>query len=115
VFDKFGIIIKDKKAPIVSPDEVKSILEYYNTKSLDTIVCENIIEAKEVIKEKYEEISFIYLTHPISILENNVHDFVEFINNNENYKHIEFFARMPKKQKESKYSWDNDFIDFIKF
>jgi hypothetical protein len=115
VFDKFGIIIKDKKSPTVSSDEIKSILAYFNTKSLDTIVCENIIEAKNVIKEKYEEISFIYLTNPISTLEDNVYDFVEFINNNENYKQIEFFARMPTKQKESKYRWDNDFIDFIKF
>ncbi|MFX0007109.1 MAG: hypothetical protein ACFFA7_01050 [Promethearchaeota archaeon] len=115
MFDKFGIIIKDKKAPTVSSDEIKSILTYFNTNSLDTIVCENIIEAKDVIKEKYEEISFIYLTNPIPTLEDNVHDFVEFINNNENYKYIEFFARMPNKQKESKYRWDDDFIDFIKF
>ncbi|MFW9818137.1 MAG: hypothetical protein ACFFE5_00890 [Candidatus Thorarchaeota archaeon] len=115
MYDKFGIIIKDKKAPTVSSNEIKSILAYFNTKSLDTIVCENIIEAKSVIKEKYEEISFIYLTNPIPTLEENIQDFIEFINKNEHYRHIEFFARMPKKQKESKYIWDDDFISYIKF
>lgn len=115
MFDKFGIILKDTKAPKVSSNEIKSILSYFNTKSLDTIVCENIFEVKSVIKEKYEEISFIYLTNPIPSLEESIHDLLEFINNNENYKHIEFFARMPKKQKESRYNWNNDFINYIKF
>jgi hypothetical protein len=115
VLDKFGIIIEDKKAPKVSSNEIKSILTYFDTKSLDTIVCENIIEAKSIIKEKYEEISFIYLINPIPNLKESINDLIEFINNNENYKHIEFFARMIKKQKEDKYNWDDDFINYIIF
>ncbi len=113
--DKFGIIIEDENAPKVSSNEIKSILTYFDTKSLDTIVCENLIEAKSIIKEKYEEISFIYLINPIPNLKESINDLIEFINNNENYKHIEFFARMIKKQKENKYNWDDDFINYIKF
>jgi hypothetical protein len=115
VFDKIGIIIKNAKAPKISPNEIRSILSYFNTKSLDTIECENIIEAKSIIKGKYKDISFIYLTNPIPTLEENMYDFIEFIYKNENYKHIEFFARLPKKQTESKYNWYDDFINYIKF
>ncbi|MFX0039298.1 MAG: hypothetical protein ACFFCY_08185 [Promethearchaeota archaeon] len=115
MFDKIGIIIKDIKAPKVDSNEISSILSYFDTKSLDTIVCENIFEAKHIIKEKYKEIAFIYLTNPIPTLEEDIYDFIEFINKNENYKHIEFFARMPKKQKKNKYHWYDDFINYIKF
>ena len=115
MFDKIGIIIKDKKAPKVNSNEMKSILTYFDTTSVDTIVCETIFEAKHIIKEKYEEITFIYLTNPIPTLEEEVCDFIEFINKNENYRHIEFCARMPKKQKENKYHWYDDFINYIKF
>ena len=111
---KIGIIIKNVKAPIVSSKEIKSILSTLGTNSIDIIFCESFLEAKEIIREKYKEISFIYLTAPIPKIEKSIYRFVEFITNHVNYKHIEFFARMPKMKKESKYTWYDDFINFIK-
>jgi hypothetical protein len=114
VIDKLGIIIRNVNAPLVSSNEIKSILSSLGTNSVDTIICESISEAKYIIKEKHEEISFVYLTNPILSIEKATYDFIEFITNNKNYKHIEFFARMPKKQKGNKYKWDDDFINYIK-
>ncbi len=115
MLDKIGIIIKNVESPQISSNEMKSILSHFNTKSLDTIICEDLIEAKNIIKEKFEEISFIYLVNPIPTINKVLYDFIDFINKNEDYKHIEFFARMPKKQKENKYNWYDDFINYIKF
>ncbi len=115
MFDKIGIIIKNIKAPKVSSNEIKTILSSLGTKSIDTIVCDSILEAKKIIQEKYEEISFIYIISPIPTLEKPTCDFLEFITKNEIYKHIKFFARMPKRQKDSKYNWYDDFINYIKF
>lgn len=112
--DKIGIIIRNVKAHTVSSNELKSILSSLSTKSIDTIICDNTLDAKKIIEEKYGEISFIYLTNPIPTIEKSTYNYIEFIKNNKNYKHIEFFARMPKKKKESKYKWYDDFINYIK-
>ena len=94
MLNKIGIIIKNVKAPIVSSKEIKSILSNLGTNSIDAIVCKSFLEAKEIIREKYEEILFRYLTDPIPNIEKSTYNFIEFITNNMNYKHIEFFARM---------------------
>ena len=114
MFDKIGIIIKDEKAPEVSPSEIKSVLKSLNTKSVNIIGCESILDAKKIIEERYEEIAFIYLTVPIPTIEHSTYNFIEFITKNENYKHIEFFARMQKRKQEKRYNWDDDFINYIK-
>ncbi|MFX1379570.1 MAG: hypothetical protein ACFFA4_10810 [Promethearchaeota archaeon] len=115
MIDKIGIVIRNEKDPPISSNEIKSILSSLETDSIDTIVCDNISKAKEIIKEQYEEISFIYLASPIPKIEKFTNKFIEFITNNRNYKHIEFFARMPKKKKDNKYKWFDDFINYIKF
>ncbi len=119
MFEKIGIIIKDNKAPEVSLMEMNYILRALETKSVGTIVCENVLEAKKKIQEKYEEISFIYFISPIPTLEKSTYDFLEVITKNENYKHIRFFARLRKREKDSeykdsKYKWYDDFINYIK-
>ncbi|MFX1502964.1 MAG: hypothetical protein ACFFDH_18535 [Promethearchaeota archaeon] len=115
MLEKIGIIIKNEKAPKVSSEEIKSILSSLGVEYIDTLICDNASIAKRLIKEKFEEISFIYLTNPIPNIEKATYELIEYIKNNKNYQHIEFFARMPNKEKESKYKWYDDFINFIKF
>ncbi|MFX1419750.1 MAG: hypothetical protein ACFE9N_12590 [Promethearchaeota archaeon] len=112
--EKLGIILRNVKAPEVSSNELKSILTSLGTKSIDTIVCDNILEAKEIIQEKFEIISFIFFTSPIPKIDKTTQSFIEFITNNEDYKHIEFFARMHKEEQKKKYKWYDDFINYIK-
>ncbi|MFX0024166.1 MAG: hypothetical protein ACFE9S_17700 [Candidatus Hermodarchaeota archaeon] len=113
MFDKLGIIIKTEKVPKISSRELKSILSSLDTNSIDTIICESILEAKKILEEEYKEIAFIYLTAPIPTIEQPTYKFIEYITKNENYKHIKFFVRMPKRKQERKYKWDDDFINFI--
>ncbi len=114
MFDKIGIIIKDEEAPKVSSREMNSILKSLETKAIDTIICDNILDAKKLVQEKYEEISFVYIISPIPTIEKPIYNFLEFITKNEAYKHIKFFARIPQGKLESKYKWDDDFINYVK-
>ena len=111
---KKGIIIRNENTPTVHRDEINSIVDNLETKSFETIFCNTNLEAIDLIKERHDEILFIYLTNPIHNLEESTKEFIDFVNNNENYNHIQLFVRFPKEDNKNKYDWYDDFINFIK-
>jgi hypothetical protein len=110
---KKGIIIRDKNAPRASKKELKLVLS-----SLEGVIsvyyCHSTARAKRIIEEKYNELSFIYLLNPIPEMEKDTYDFIDYVTKNEKYKHIEFYARLPKKQRGDKYKWYDDYINYLK-
>ncbi|MFX1389721.1 MAG: hypothetical protein ACFE9Z_06655 [Promethearchaeota archaeon] len=111
---KKGIIIIDKNAPKVSKKELKLILSSLKSGCIYPIYCQSTSEAKSIVEEKHKELSFIYLITPIYEIEKSTSDFIEYITKNEQYKHIEFYARLPKKKGRNKYNWYDDYINYIK-
>lgn len=111
---KKGIIIRYKGAPSISRNELKSVVNSLETKTFKTIFCDTHSEAINLLKGMHDEILFIYLTNPLPNVDESTKEFIELINSNENYKHINLFVRLPKENKKNKYDWDDDFINFIK-
>jgi hypothetical protein len=111
---KKGIIIRDKNAPKVSKKELNTILLSLETGNINAIFCYSTSEAKTIIEEKYRELSFIYLLNPVPEMKKDTHDFIEFVTKNEQYKHIEFYARLPKKKRRNNYNSYNDYINYMK-
>ncbi|MFW9971154.1 MAG: hypothetical protein ACFFDF_13255 [Candidatus Odinarchaeota archaeon] len=110
---KKGIIIRDKNTPRASKKELKSVLS--SLEAVNSVYyCNSTARAIQIIEEKYKELSFIYLLNPIPEMEKDTYDFIEFVTKNEHYKHIEFYARLPKKKRRNKYNWYDDFINYIK-
>ena len=112
---KKGIIIRYEGAPSISRTELKSVVNSLETKTFKTIFCDTQSEAVNLLKDIPDEILFIYLTNPLPNADESTKRFIDFINSNENYKHINLYVRLPHDTKKSKYDWDDEFINFIKF
>lgn len=111
---RIGIIFRYEGAPSISRNELKSVVNSLETKTFKTIFCDTQSEVINLLKDRSDEILFIYLTNPLSNVDESTKEFIEFISSNENFKHINLFVRLPKEIKKSKYDWDDDFINFIK-
>lgn len=111
---RIGIIFRHEGAPSISRNELKAVVNSLETKTFKTIFCDTQSEVINLLKDRHDEILFIYLTNPLSNVDESTKEFIEAISSNENFKHINLFVRLPEEIKKSKYDWDDDFINFIK-